>query len=824
MQKPNYFVLNSLDDFRTRNIGDCIWNAQDKLFHLAMNHKLTFPEKKQEDAFTHWQSSVPLVMDKYQQMGFLSDDRTQLFYALNWQHKQQFDQEKNLSLYEKSLLKNPAVAGPVLASSEAPYGDSAESVSVAPVRSKTGMRFIDFHLGGDGRVALIESNGSDKHSLRLVHLQRRWQLSLDWQDTTEDIFQPKRCWVDQHNRIWVASDTQLKLFTGEPLPHAYQPWADRFEPLYINPTPLRVIREIFLPPGRQLMALCANESQIYLLCMMSDGLTQELINTHLDPDFSFQWQQRQLAHLPLVTDIASVAHDRVFLQFYADISEAKHCDFACLLLSEESYKVEKRRYPMHSQLGVRFVRGDDQIIRYLSSDGPKQIIPLPQARYIDYGEARLNRVLDSGNPGTWWDRIYLDASIPAGCQLQIRVQAYEDYQLSPNDWHMQALPCKLSIASELPFYCSRYDFQSGHQGLYEILLQRANGEVRDIRGRYLQLEIIMTGDGRHTPTIECMRVAYPRISWQENFLPPLFHQQQDVVLSDSEEVIDENGEKLVINANGADVRERILSVFDGIFSPLEKRIAAAESWLLPQSSPKQHLPLLSSILGASLPGYWPEQRQRIWLACLSELQKWKGTYAGFCLALDIATDGALGKGQIVPVENYLMRRTFATILGIDMDDADHPLTLGTRQSGNSIVGETLFLSDETSREFMTLLAPELLSASDQQIEKKFLDDYAHRVSIVVHEDAFSHIPGIEKLIVEYVPASIVCKIIKTDKPFILGLSPLLGIDTYLQAAEEARQVVLDDTWLGREGIMRNIASFSPRHHILGEHRTTGGNA
>lgn len=818
MQKPHYFVLNSLDDFRTRNIGDCVWNTHDQLFHLAMNHQLRFPEEDQNQAFTKWQAAMPMAMDQYQQLGFLSDDRQQLLYALNWQHKQQFDREKNLSVYEKSLLQKPAIAGAVLASSEVPEGESAEAVSVAPVRATPGSRFVDLHLGGDARAALIETNGSDKHGLRLVHLQRRWQLSVHWQDSDENKFIPKRCWVDQHNRIWVAGDNKIKLFEGEPLPHAYQPWADRFEPLFINPTPLREIREINLPAERQLMALCANQSQVYLLMLMSDGATQELISTRLDPNAGFHLRQIQLEKLPLVTDIASIAEDRLFLQFYAHSSEVKHCDFACLLLDQTNYKIEKRRYPMHSQLDLRFVRtndnnnNQDKSICYLSTDGPKQIIALPQARYVDFGEAKINRVLDSGNPDTWWDRIYLDASIPAGCQLQIRVLAYEDYENLPNDWQTQPAACKLPIASEIPFYQSRYDYQHAHQGLYEILLQRSGGEVRDIRGRYLQLEIVMYGDGRHTPTIDCLRVTYPRISWQENFLPPLFHQQQSVT-----------GDG-VSDANGADVRERILSIFDGMFSPIEKRIAAAECWLLPQASPQQHLPVLASILGAKLPPHWPQQRQRIWIACLSELQRWKGSYAGLCLAVDIATDGAVARGQIVPIENYLMRRTFATILGIDMDDAEHPLTLGTRQSGNSIVGDSLFLSDDTSREFMTLLAPELSNQSDRQIETAFLDDYAHRISIVVHQDAFQHMSSLKQLIIDYVPASLECKLIQTDKPFILGLSPLLGIDTYLQVAEEARQVVLDGTWLGREGIMRNQASFSPRQQMFGEHNTTGGNA
>lgn len=822
MQKPRYFVLNSLNDFRTRNIGDCIWNTRDQLFHLSMNHQLHFPEKKQDQAFTQWQNSKPLVMDQYQQLGFLSDDARQLFYALNWQQKTQFDQEKNLSAYEKSLLKNPAIAGAVLARSESLIGDSAEELEVSPVVAKTGLTFVDLHLGGDGRVALIESNGSDQQGLRLVHLQRRWQLSLHWQ-ASEESFVPKRCWVDQANRVWLAGDNKICVFEGEPLPHAYQAWADRFEPLFINPNPLRKIRDINLPAGRQLMALCTNSSQVFLLMLLADNTSQEVISLSNNLDASEQLQQIQLKNLPLVTDIASNADDNIFLQFYADKSEAQHCDFACIWLDQDQYKIEKRRYPMHSQASVRFVRGDTNTIHYLSVDGPKQIIPLPQARYVHHGSAKLNRLLDSGNPDTWWDRIYLDASIPAGCSLQILVRAFDDAKQPPqDDWQLQAAPCKLPIVSELPFYASRYDHKINHQGLFEILLQRSNGEVRDIRGRYLQIEITMTGDGRHTPSIEAMRVAYPRISWQENFLPPLFHQQDDVK---HEYPIDEETDlPIQVAANGADVRERIFSVLDGIFSPIEKRIAAAEAWILPQATPKHWLPKLASLLGADLPAYWPEQRQRVWLACLSELQKWKGSYAGLCLALDIATDGAVGRGQIVPVENYLMRRTFATVLGIDMDDADHPLTLGTRQSGNSIVGDSLFLADDTSREFMILLAPELLSTQNKIIEQKLLDDYAHRVSIVVHEQALPLIPTIKQLIVEYLPASLKCDIISTDKPFVLGLSPLLGIDTYLQVAEEARQIILDDTWLGREGIMRNSASFSPREQIFGEFMSSGGQA
>ncbi len=160
-----------------------------------------------------------------------------------------------------------------------------------------------------------------------------------------------------------------------------------------------------------------------------------------------------------------------------------------------------------------------------------------------------------------------------------------------------------------------------------------------------------------------------------------------------------------------------------------------------------------------------------------------------------------------------MRRTLATILGIDMDAATNPLTLGTRQSGNSRVGQTLILSDESSRDFVALLAPELLNQSDQAVARRLIDDYAQRLSLLVHRDAFPHLASIEQVLKAYVPAALNMKIIQPDTPFVLGLSPLLGIDTYLEPARAARRVVLDDTWLGREGLVRNNASFSPRDQL-----------
>ena len=51
-------------------------------------------------------------------------------------------------------------------------------------------------------------------------------------------------------------------------------------------------------------------------------------------------------------------------------------------------------------------------------------------------------------------------------------------------------------------------------------------------------------------------------------------------------------------------------------------------------------------------------------------------------ALDLATGGAVQGGEIVILEDYRLRRTFATILGADLADERDPLTAGLAVSGN----------------------------------------------------------------------------------------------------------------------------------------------
>jgi len=792
-----FLLLHDAEDFRTDKLDTCNWDDSQQVLRLDGDQQGRFARRPLPNALAAWLSSPPLVIDPQGQIGHLSADRQHLCYSLDWP-------------------VDPKSTRYVTAGSMDRFADSLEDLALQEVQPPADTAFTDLHLGGDGRAALGFSDHDSQHGLQVVHLARRWQSRCKL------FAAPQRVCIDHLNRVWVAGANWLGLCAGEPLPQPYSPdKAARFEPLHSNPHPLRQQWATPMPTAGALLGICCDSERLYLLLWRQQdnpqGFRQLILSRPLDEDEDAAYEVHQLpATLPFATDIASLGPRRLALMLPFDDNKPDALDLPVIDLpqSEHPTQAELRaeRYPQHSQLKIRlmddkthyiarFVGGMDGKVRYPAEPEVKQLHRLPQARYLQQGKATLNQKLDSGTPDTLWHKIYLEACIPPGCELEIAVKPFEDYAQPGSDWQRQAAPLWLAQTSELPFHAGRFEPEPGHQGLFEVLLQREDGEVREIRGRYLQIAVHMRGDGRHTPAVHAMRVYYPRHCWQQAYLPQHFHQQQGP-----------DPQQKNVPGNGADLRGRMLAVAEGLLTPIEDQVAAAEYWAYPNACPSNHLPRLAANLGTRLPGHWPEARQRRWLANRGALSEQHGTLRGLCRALDIATDGGVTAGHVIPVENYRLRRTMATILGLDMDDADHPLTLGTGQSGNSRVGDSLILSDDESKQFLALFAPELAeTAAEREIVEDFFDNYAHRLSIVLHGPARAQRHSVERLLQQEAPAHLQWVLIETDQPFVLGLSPLLGIDTYLQTPLPWRNVVLGDTWLSREGILRNPVALSPRH-------------
>ncbi len=805
-----YFLLRGPEDFR-QGSSHLDWHPGLQALTLAQNQALRLPTSDPAAALAAWEASRPLALDSFNQIGRLNVDGSRV-EVYSGRHDPVNHEPLYLPLQDRELNLVAAPAGR--------FTDMA--FAAVPVTAETGFG----QPAGDGRLALPFSDDNDQHGLVLFHLGRRWQSACVWDNQgAPDALghKPLRACIDAQNRIWLITANALMLCSGEPLPLPFTPQAARFEPLQTNPHPLRRVWRQDLPPPWRALALCCDLNRLYLLC--HDGAGRQAILTRPlseKPDGGFNVYDCA-ANLPFAVDLALAADSSLpeggrlaaLAPRQAGDAGFRQRDCAVLRLDWDAQNgsglahLVLERYPMLSLAQPRFVSSADGQLRYQAeadsdfpgvTPRPRELHALRRPQYFKEGKALLQTLLDSGQPDTHWHRLYLDASIPPGCEIMIgaRVFASKEPGEPRPDPVMQPKPLWNPLPSELAFGTSLAGQKKGCSGLFEILLQHPGGPVRQMRGRYCQLQVVLRGDGRQSPALHAIRVYYPRFSYQEAYLPEFFRQEM---------AYDEN--RTSGPANAADVRERLLAAFEGLLTPLEGRIAAAEQLVSPDATPTANLPWLAEALGERLPLHWPEARQRRWLNGVTLIQQYKGTMAGLRLALDILSDGGIQRGEIVVLENFCLRRTLATILGINMEDTDHPLTLGTGMSGNSIIGDSLILSEADAREFLALFAPELASEAEAAQVEAFFEQYAHQVSVLLHGRAVALRSGVEEVLREHLPAHLQYRIIETEHPFVLGIAPLLSIDTFIETTLEPRRVRLNDTYLSREGILKNPAAFSP---------------
>lgn len=783
-----FFLLRTPAEFE-QGSSRLSWNAARQALTLAQNQALRLPASAPDAALAAWAASTPLALDGFNQIGRLDGSATTV----------EFNSGSGFFTLQDSEL-NPVTA---------PAG-----------------YLQDLSLGGDGRLAVPYSDGASQHGLLLFHLAKRW-LTLCALPLA-----PRRVWVDAGNRVWCIAAQALLLVEGEPLPLPYRPLADRFEPVTLNPHALRMSWQQVLPGGWEALALCGDQEQVYVLAHDGGGKQAILVRRLSSQDnapftvyplapFTFY---PLAAAVPFAIDLALAGPGRLAALVPAQAGDSAFVQRDCPVLElvwdsahqTGTAQLIHERYPMLSQAQPRFVTSADGQLRYQATADPdfpaiaprpRELHPLRRPQYYTQGTAVLYHVFDAGQPDAHWHRLYLDACIPPGCGVQISVRVFDAAERRRSaPWILQPAPLWSPLPSELPYTPALAGQKAGEAGLFEILLQRPAGPVRRVCGRYLQIQVTFTGNGRHTPALYALRLYYPRFSYQEAYLPAFYRQElrYDLETSDSDPAYNSGP------ANGADVRERFLAALEGVLTPLEGRIAASDQLIHPDTAPAGHLPWLAEAVGLALPPHWPTQRQRRLLRDATLIQQWKGTLAGVNLALDILSEGGVQRGEIVVVENFRLRRTMATILGVNMDDQNHPLTLGTGMSGNSLIGDSLILSENDARSFLALFAPDLATTQEAAVVKAFFDQYAHQLTVLLHGRGARLQAEVEALLVEQLPAHLQWRIFETEHPFVLGIAPLLTVDTFIETTPDFRRVALNDTYLGREGVLNNPAAFSPQ--------------
>jgi len=461
-------------------------------------------------------------------------------------------------------------------------------------------------------------------------------------------------------------------------------------------------------------------------------------------------------------------------------------------------------------------------------------------------------IIQTTDLATTWHRLYVEACVPRNTAMIVWLSASDGgpTPFAPGDpsqrqgWYPHLIGARAALpaavreklhdatprgvwlreSSEVPqgttlLGCERRENETG---LFTLLVQRAGLTVRGLVGRRLWVAVEMFGDGRASPELIALRAYAGRASYRDRHLPAVYHEQ----------VFGPEGD-MPGTATGADFLERFIGLFEGVFTGIEDRIAASYRFTDAFAVPEEALPWLASWIGVALEPGMPPVRARRMIANAAGLARRHGTLDGLRLVLDIATDGAVTRGELVVVEDYRLRRTMATILGAHLEDRDDPLTAGIARSGNSLVGDTLFLGDEHVKTFLALFRdlrvdPQATQAVQrhQQDEREhamhaLYDGLAYRVTVLMHEAMDDDAQRLVRRVAQaYAPAHVRVRVVPSRYPFLVAVASLVGADTFLREPEEPGAVSIERSRLGYLDTLQGLGTLDARG---GAFDTGGGN-
>jgi phage tail-like protein len=315
--------------------------------------------------------------------------------------------------------------------------------------------------------------------------------------------------------------------------------------------------------------------------------------------------------------------------------------------------------------------------------------------------------------------------------------------------------------------------------------------------------LVLTRDGVLTPPLAALHLEGPRFSWPERWLPE--HWRETRFGPDAD---------VTGPASGPDFLERLLANAEGVLTGIEQRIAQAHLLHDPQAAPPGWLDWLGGWLGLTLDPGLAVRRRRACIANAMRIFRFRGTLGGLALALDCASGGAVTRGELVIVEDFRLRRTFATILGADLVDEDDPLLPGLIESGNSIVGDTLFVGQDApdlQRELLALFGADRLTTVERATVRAFYDRLAQRITVLAHRDLpEDELRLVRSVIERETPAHLGRRVLSASDGLLVGVSSLVDVDTFLRDRDPPQPVAVDVTTVGTDGYVFDLPALDPR--------------
>lgn len=662
-----------------------------------------------------------------------------------------------------------------------------------------------------------------------------------------------------------------------------------FHPVEPNPNPprLRRYRNATLPADRSPVAIAASMGGLVAVLAWRSGADAELYTLEDDAlvrrfalaglrfPYSLAWVGE--------SRIAVIASDGAKPAAQAFVYELDSLDPA-----PPTGEVFRLLNPWHGGFANALADVPDYPTAGADADTPgglRKLHPLSRATYAREGSVTLGP-FDCGESGAVWHRLYFEGSLPPKAGLSIAAFADDFGAVPPPPGAADAPAWSVHLAgsaegpadapraawcieeSELPFAPPLHSCPSvpGQSGLFTLLLQRPGKAVRRIEGRYLYLHLTLSGDSQVSPELAGIRVHAKRFSWRDRYLPAMYRE----TLAGPDADLDSA-------ATPPDFLDRFLNLFEGPLTQLEGRIA--DSWLLtdPRATPDDALPWLGHWIGLGDMEDRAASRLRQELRAAPYTARLHGTLGGLLAALEIATGGvvieggqvdpyrpvprpgqlalaslddvvlrtlvlsvaepqsgqpcivlaggAVTRGEIVAVEGWRLRRTFATILGADLADEGDPLMLGLTTSGNSFVGDTLILGDAARNEILAAFSAQNETTSQKAAVLAFYEQLAFRTLVLVRRG--TRTPDLARLAAiasAAAPAHVAVNVLEASRPLIVGAASLVGVDTFLVDGPPVRRVRVNRSRLGTGDLVmgegrldaRAEGPLAPRPHAVAD--------
>ena len=285
------------------------------------------------------------------------------------------------------------------------------------------------------------------------------------------------------------------------------------------------------------------------------------------------------------------------------------------------------------------------------------LVAQPRAQFVELGVWQLPQrdsnpqpnsppyAFDGQEPGCVWHRLMMDGTIPAGTQVLVQSRAADTKTLVSNaPWNTEPLPYLRATGAELPYYQPALNCSSNTTGTWELLFQAA-------KGRYLQLQLTFSGDGRGTPRIQAVRAYYPRFSYLTKYMPAVYQG----------------------NASSASFLERFLANPEGFFTALEGRILEVQELFDARTAPAEYLAWLASWMGICFDFTWGEPLQRFFLANAPLFFQTRGTLNGVVRMIRMSLDQCADESLFDPadvqhfsvriIEHYLLTSEPGVVAG-----------------------------------------------------------------------------------------------------------------------------------------------------------------